>query len=453
MARKVINYRRDQLRADIIEQIEQERKHLRELAHDKDAQVETVEAARKRLHEILKQHGGKIYPVTFWIENTEMILVAVILAIGIRTFFIQPFKIPTNSMYPTYAGMQAKVYEPNSDQQPGLLGHAFDVITKGASRYTFKAQMPGEVYIPLLEIRQGEGYRYPVIAQDKKLFRPGSILPRIPGVMEAYPLLVIGDERQETITVWVPRDFEMQEVIRQTYFPAAPSLVEAAAARQEELVRVNMPVIDGGGRQQNGRVVLVPTGLDVEAGEQVLSFDIETGDMLFVDRLTYNFFPPDRGDPIVFRTDKIPGLEREIPRGSDNFIAEETYYIKRLAGLPGDTLQIKDYALLVDGEPATGSEIFELNAERVGEYPGYRHSFRLGPGDSFSVPDDYYFVLGDNSPKSYDSRAWGLDPDTGRLRTDLVGGDDTYYYVPDTEVVGKALFIFYPLTSRWGPAK
>ena len=49
----------------------------------------------------MRRTGGAIYPKTALIENVEFFLVAAIVILGIRTYFVQPFKIPTNSMWPT----------------------------------------------------------------------------------------------------------------------------------------------------------------------------------------------------------------------------------------------------------------------------------------------------------------------------------------------------------------
>jgi len=57
----------------------------------------------------------------------------------------------------------------------------------------------------------------------------------------------------------------------------------------------------------------------------------------------------------------------------------------------------------------------------------------LPVGGKVTVPAKSYFALGDNSPRSMDSRFWG--------------------FVPDKDVVGRPLFIYYPLTTRWGPAR
>jgi len=127
------------------------------------------------------------------------------------------------------------------------------------------------------------------------------------------------------------------------------------------------------------------------------------------------------GDPIVFRTGDISG------------ISGDQYYIKRLAGVGGETLEIRDYQLLVDGRLRDENRAFVKNAERTDGFPGYRNigsTFR--EGSEVFIPEGTYIALGDNSANSLDSRQWGT--------------------VPEGAVVGRAFFIYYPFTTRWGLA-
>ena len=66
-------------------------------------------------------------------------------------------------------------------------------------------------------------------------------------------------------------------------------------------------------------------------GETIAKGAIDTGDQVFVDKFTYNFMKPHRGDVFVFRTDNIAGIPADPETGSP-------FYIKRLGGVPGDTL-------------------------------------------------------------------------------------------------------------------
>jgi signal peptidase I len=161
----------------------------------------------------------------------------------------------------------------------------------------------------------------------------------------------------------------------------------------------------------------------VRKGETILSFDILTGDLLFVDRLSYNFVPPKVGSGFVFKTGNIPALKERVG---------DRYFVKRLVGLPGDTLEVRPPVLWRNGNPIEGSPAFGRNARQEGLYPGYTNTGRLPAGETLTVEPHFYFAMGDNSPDSYDSRGWG--------------------FVPEKDVVGRPLFIYYPLTSRWGPA-
>jgi len=125
----------------------------------------------------------------------------------------------------------------------------------------------------------------------------------------------------------------------------------------------------------------VPLGRNLAKGQAVLSFDILTGDQLLVDRMSYHFVRPQVGQGFVFRTGKIDSPLMKDRNGQQ--IAQ--YYIKRLTGLPGDTLEIKDYTLYRNGAPITGSVSFDKNAKREGDYVGYRNLQALSLGKTMTV--------------------------------------------------------------------
>jgi signal peptidase I len=171
------------------------------------------------------------------------------------------------------------------------------------------------------------------------------------------------------------------------------------------------------------------------AGKTLFNFDILTGDMLFVDRMSYNFVDPSRGDTFVFRTNNIRGLDDQYGQPSQN------YFVKRLAGVPGQKLRVGEKGeLFVDGKVVTSPEPMVLNSQRAMDKGYYGYLPEAG-GDRYAIPlqQDYtvtaghYFAMGDNSSNSYDSRGWGE--------------------VPAQDVVGKPLFILHPFTKHWGPAK
>ena len=115
----------------------------------------------------------------------------------------------------------------------------------------------------------------------------------------------------------------------------------------------------------------------------------------------------------------------------------EQYYIKRLVGRPGDVLEVREPVLYRNGEPIEGSIAFAANARREGKYGGYFNGpapgTYLARGEKITVPPRSYFAMGDNSGNSQDGRYWG--------------------YVPGKDVVGRPLFVYYPFTRHWGPAR
>jgi signal peptidase I len=345
----------------------------------------------------------------------------------LRAYFIQPFKIPTNSMWPSYYGMTAEVFKPG--EEPGFLRKTARLIGLGATNYSVTAPADGEVLIPVF----GSDLR-PAFSE-----RSGRSMGVFPTVMRDYTFMV-GGERAK---VSVPADFqgEFDQVLNEAFKGEAPSLYAAlknAANKAQSLERSTI-IVRGGARPVEATVYWIPLGRKVHKGEKILSFDILTGDLLFVDRLSYHFLQPKVGSGFVFRTGNIENLKAEDG---------DKYYVKRLVGVPGDTLEIKAPALYRNGKPIEGSEAFGKNARQEGKYPGYTNTApaiatggdlqvisdgMMPPGGKVTVPANSFFALGDNSPRSKDSRYWG--------------------FVPEKDVVGRPLFIYYPLTSRWGPAR
>jgi signal peptidase I len=153
-----------------------------------------------------------------------------------------------------------------------------------------------------------------------------------------------------------------------------------------------------------------------------------------VDRMSYHFMAPKVGQGFVFRTDHISSPYM-VDQSTGQQLAQ--YYIKRLVGGPGDELEIREPVIYRNGKPITGSDAFEANAKRTGKYRGYFNSpiggTYLGRGEKLTVPADKYFAMGDNSGNSQDGRYWG--------------------FVPAKDVVGRPLFVYYPFTRHWGPAR
>lgn len=405
LAQKVYHFRRDVLPDAQVVELQSHIAGLRALLKER-AGAEKLKLAIERLEEVLRRTGGSIYPKTALVENVEFFLIAAIVILGIRTYFVQPFKIPTNSMWPTYNGMTPQVYESRA-AEPGPAKEIGRFIAFGAKPYRIDAPADGEVLVPL------EGTSAQAYVPYQKV--PGRTWLVLPTTLKQYTLYVGG----EPVTVKVPQDFDFEWTVRDEFYPQEDNSHEPGGIDLAHLADRPGALV----RDDSGHVFL-RTGRIVKRGERVLSFDILTGDQLFVDRLSYNFIRPHVGSGFVFRTGNIPGIANEFG---------DQYYIKRLVGTPGDTLEVKHFTLYRNGAPITGAEAFQKNATQAGHYPGYRNQGSLSVGQTVTVPPHKFFAMGDNSPNSADGRYWG--------------------FVPDKDVVGRPLFVYYPFTSHWGPAK
>jgi len=118
LATKVYHYRRDRLSADELRSLQTHSAALRQLLRERGEPMK-LKLAIDALESVLRQVGGTHYPKTSLVENVEFFLVAAIVILGFRAFFIQPFKIPTNSMWPSYYGMTIDNFETAEDAPSG----------------------------------------------------------------------------------------------------------------------------------------------------------------------------------------------------------------------------------------------------------------------------------------------------------------------------------------------
>lgn len=157
---------------------------------------------------------------------------------------------------------------------------------------------------------------------------------------------------------------------------------------------------------------------------------LSTGDHLFVDRFSHHLTGLKRGDVTVFNTE---GLYYDGPLAAKGY-----YYIKRLIGLPGDTIRIKNKMIYIkpagekEERPITDfNPAFKKIYSGKGGYHGHVNTGLLdSPNVAFTVPEDHYFMMGDNSMNSQDSRYFGP--------------------VPRRNIVGRAFVVFWPFSRRWG---
>ena len=344
-ARKYLRYKNDRLSGPDREEIVAGIENLRDALHRRDHERvhSTADALDKTLH--------RLTPVTWashWRENCEVILVAIVVAVGIRSYFLQPFKIPTGSMQPTLNGI---IGYPSTTPAPNILRQIGEFIILGRN------------YIDV------------VSREDDQIFE---IEPKKILFFFTFSRLICG---HQNFLVYAPPETLTHDF---SVFP--------------------------------GRLY--------RRGDIIARGAVDTGDQVFVDKFSYNFVKPHRGDVFVFRTNHIPGIREDPEAGSP-------FYIKRLAGLPGDHLRIDPPFLYVNGEKAEGFGFARVMAAKP-PYRGYAqgHDYLGAPNRSFAVPAHGYFALGDNSYNSYDSRYWGP--------------------VPEENLVGRGLLVYWPFNHHWG---
>src|SRR3954469_22214688 len=190
VADRVYKFRRDQLTSDQNQRLLAAVGGVKQRLKEK-ADAPKLKLAVESLEGVLRATGGRIYPQGALVENIEFFLVAAIVILGLRAYFVQPFKIPTNSMWPTYYGMTAEVFKPG--EEPGGARKLARLLTLGASNYTVKAPADGQVLIPVF----GNGE----VAFSEK---PGRSLGVFPTQMREFTLMVGGQQAKFT----VPADFQ-----------------------------------------------------------------------------------------------------------------------------------------------------------------------------------------------------------------------------------------------------
>ncbi|HEY4285304.1 MAG TPA: signal peptidase I [Chthoniobacterales bacterium] len=355
-AQKYLHYKADVITPADRDQVESGMRRLKAALRQRDRK-EIQERA-----EALDGHLHRLTPVNWeshWRENVEVILVAIVVAVGIRSYFLQPFKIPTGSMQPTLNGIIGYPYEANRPI-PNIFQQAFEFTVRGRN---------------YINVVSREDDRILQVEPKKFLF------------FFTFTRLICN---HQSFLVYAP-----PEILKSTFN--------------------------------------IFSGKTFGRGEIIAKGAIDTGDQVFVDKFSYNFVKPHRGDVFVFRTNHIPQIPEDPQTGAP-------FYIKRLGGTPRDVLRIAQPLLYVKGP----NEEIEHLADEYGfkrvmstkdGYRGYSNSgppamYLTRPDQTFAIPQDGYFALGDNSFNSFDSRYWGP--------------------VPEENLVGRGLFVYWPFQPHWG---
>ena len=150
----------------------------------------------------------------------------------------------------------------------------------------------------------------------------------------------------------------------------------------------------------------------IPSGSMIPTFEI--GDRIFVSKFIY-------GARIPFTDIRLPAVRQ--PRRGDIvvFVSPETPkkdFVKRLIAIEGETVEIKNGNILINGRAIDGPDSVKLNY--------YYNKGDFGKeGAAITVPDGSYFALGDNSANSRDSRYWG--------------------FFPKKNLIGKVIFLYWPI--------
>jgi signal peptidase I len=346
-AEKLVRYRKDLMDEATLLEFKTQLKSLQRAMKIRDEPA--AKPAAEALHALYVKHMPSPKDAA-WRENIEVILVAIVVAVGIRSYFLQPFKIPTGSMQPTLNG---------------IIGHP----------------MPADQPAPNLLRQIGE---FLVLGRN-------------------YINVVSAEDDQ--VTQVLPKKF--------AFFFTFSQII---CSRQEFLVYAPPDTL-----RQDFKII---PGTSYGRGETIAKGAVDTGDQVFVDKFTYNFVKPHRGDVFVFRTDNIFGIPGDPETGPP-------FFIKRLTGLPGDTLRIDPPILYANGKIAEGFGFARVMAAKDG-YRGYApgRDYLSDSAKTYAVPERHYFAMGDNSYNSYDSRWWGP--------------------VPEENLVGRGLLVYWPFNRHWG---
>lgn len=340
-------------------------------------------AANERLARI---HGRTSFGAVR--EVLELLVVVFGVVLGIRGLFLQPFKIPTGSMQPTLFGVHFVPELPGV--QLNAVQNLFAFVNYGR-RYVNESTATG----------------------GRMNLSAGSITPYHRGGLGTFLDFFLP---QSTVQVG-------------EHLHVLPGLPVEVQKYLLEMHRAEpLPGLAG----------LDP--LDLPAGAAIASGYLQQGDHLFVDLMSYHFIEPKRGDIVVFLTDGITFDARPL---------SGRYFVKRLVGMPGETLQIRDRQLYVkargasefrplderDGAGFAHLYSYRRSTDGQGLYAGHSHpSFRgrylLDDTATFELGPDQYFMMGDNTDNSQDSRYWGI--------------------VPRENIVGRAVSVWWPFTPRWG---
>ena len=368
--------------------------------NDADAMREFISDAHERLVETLPR---KSHPALR--EYADILAVALTVAFGLRALYLQPFKIPTSSMQPT------------------LFGIHFIKNTKLPDGSNTLPHIPQPLHYALFSTRDA----YAKVKRDG-LLAPSSVYEYTKNLIFTNSHFQIGGMGYD-----LPGSFKHVFT-----YCGMQSKVDTEAMKEDGFPSWFVDTPNQCGKGNSSKLGYMNG--EFHQGDTLCNGWLSLGDHLFVDRVSYHFREPARGDIVVFITENIP-------TGTEGY-----FYIKRLIGLPGDTIKDIDDMVYVKpaGEkkfrPITSFGVEGLNRIYSGKggYHGHLAEKRLAPGRVIKVPARKYFMMGDNSANSHDGRGWNFQP--YETQSDI----ERSAFVPRENIIGRAFFIFWPFSRRWG---
>lgn len=412
--KKFLNYKRDLLSEDRISEIKFRLSDLKDAHKGWNAEAKTkTEEAIRQLDNTCQEALPKQRKVDPLGENIEVIFVSLVVALGIRSYYVQPFRIPTGSMQPSLNGVISKAQD--------------------------KSEWPNPIIRAGELVLRGRGYVYQEAKQDLI----------IPEKVANYAKF----QRQ------LPNGFVQQN--KGFYQKIQTFHTVSHIPFKNTTINIHgIPASDLYGRGEmslanviNERGVTLPNGdVKIPKGTVLVSGHSDSGDLILADKVSYHFRKPKRGETFIFDTRGI-NTNVGLPDRVSSLINQSaaTHYIKRCVGVPGDTLQIAAPELLVNGAPAQEPYIRRvIQAEGVYALAGgykqadrrnYPNAPMVNPSQKLNLRDhtkkpwrSEYAAMGDNTANSLDSRYWGA--------------------LEEYNVVAPAFFSLWPFTTgHWGIIK
>jgi signal peptidase I len=376
---KFVHYKRDLLKPERVDEIMSRRQDLLDAV--KAADRAKSDEASKQLRATCENALPHEKPLTWLEENVEVMFVAIVIALGLRAYYLQPFRIPTGSMMPTLNGIIG--HKAPQASWPGICTRSQQWLLRGRS------------YVRIVNDRD----------RQVRFTERGAALADYQW-LHFFSRSQLEFVDSKPLTLPAPRS-QMLEI----------GLTEALASAR-----------DNGGILKKGTVLCEGY--------------IDSGDLVLVDKYSYHFRKPTRGEVFVFDTIDIRGIHQ-----ASGDQAAGSHYIKRLCGVPGDVLSIHSPNLYNHGRivqeagiqrviQAQGTYTINPNGYILAD-PRYPNTYLSQPGNTLELAAQArpglreYAALGDNTGSSLDSRYWGS--------------------VKESNLVGPALFALWPFTTQhWG---